>query len=128
LARFAAETVRAEAAQVRAGLAAAEASAAEAANNAARARTLQQTGAMSASQINQYLTAEKTAQSRVEAARALLQAQQVRLNQTHVYAPDSGIISARMATVGAVVGSGAELFRLIRQGRLEWRAEVTSAE
>ncbi len=25
-------------------------------------------------------------------------------------------------------GSGTELFRLIRQGRLEWRAEVTSAE
>ena len=43
-------------------------------------------------------------------------------------APDSGVISARSATVGAVVGSGAELFRLIRGGRLEWRAEVTSSE
>jgi HlyD family secretion protein len=30
--------------------------------------------------------------------------------------------------VGAVVGAGTELFRLIRKGRLEWRAEVTSAE
>jgi RND family efflux transporter MFP subunit len=30
--------------------------------------------------------------------------------------------------VGAVAGVGTELFRLIRQGRLEWRAEVTSAE
>jgi RND family efflux transporter MFP subunit len=27
-----------------------------------------------------------------------------------------------------VVGAGTELFRLIRQGRLEWRAEVTSTE
>jgi RND family efflux transporter MFP subunit len=45
-----------------------------------------------------------------------------------VVAPDSGVISARSATVGAVVGVGAELFRMIRQGRLEWRAEVTSAE
>jgi RND family efflux transporter MFP subunit len=27
-----------------------------------------------------------------------------------------------------VVGVGTELFRLIRQGRLEWRAEVTAAE
>jgi RND family efflux transporter MFP subunit len=43
-------------------------------------------------------------------------------------APDSGIISSRSATVGAVVGVGTELFRLIRQGRLEWRAEVTAAE
>jgi RND family efflux transporter MFP subunit len=128
LATFASDTPRAEVAQSRASLAEAEANAADAAGNAQRARSLQSTGALSASQINQYLTAEKTAQARVEAARALLQAQQVRLTQTQVYAPDSGIISARMATVGAVMGSGAELFRLIRQGRLEWRAEVTSAE
>lgn len=128
LARFAADTVRAEAAQARASLAEAEAAAAEAANNAARARTLQQTGAMSASQINQYLTGEKTAQARVEAARAQLQQQQARLNQTQVLAPDDGVISARTATVGAVVNNGTELFRLIRKGRLEWRAEVTSSE
>ena len=128
LARFAGDTVRADAAQAQAALAEAQASAADAANNAARARTLQQTGAMSASQINQYLTAEKTAQARVEAARAQLQAQQARLGQTDVHAPDDGVISARAATVGAVVANGTELFRLIRKGRLEWRAEVTSAE
>jgi RND family efflux transporter MFP subunit len=128
LASFAADTPRAEAAQSRASLAEAEAAASNAAVDAQRARSLQSSGALSASQINQYLTAEKTAQARVEAARALLQAQEVRLNQTHVYAPDSGIISARSATVGAVVASGTELFRLIRQGRLEWRAEVTSQE
>ena len=128
LARFATDTLRADSAQAQAALAEAEASAAEAANNAARARTLQQTGAMSASQINQYLTGEKTAQARVAAARAQLQAQQVRLNQSAVRAPDDGIISARTATVGAVVGNGTELFRLIRKGRLEWRAEVTSTE
>jgi len=128
LATFAPDTLRAEAAQARASLAEAEASAADAAGNAERARSLQATGALSASQINQYFTAEKTAKARVEAARALFQAQTVRLNQTQVLAPDSGIISARTATVGAVVGNGTELFRLIRQGRLEWRAEVTSAE
>jgi HlyD family secretion protein len=128
LARFAADTVRAEAAQAQAALAEAQASAADAANNAARARTLQQTGAMSASLINQYLTAEKTAQARVEAARASLQAQQARVSQTQVHAPDDGVISSRTATEGAVVNNGTELFRLIRKGRLEWRAEVTSAE
>jgi RND family efflux transporter MFP subunit len=128
LATLGGDTLRAEVAQSRASLAEAEAAAADAANNAQRARSLQGTGALSASQINQYLTAEKTAQARVEAARALVQAQQVRLTQAQVVAPDSGIISSRTATVGAVVGNGAELFRLIRQGRLEWRAEVTSAE
>ncbi len=128
LATFAADTLRAEAAQGKASLMEAEANAAEAAGNAERARSLQATGALSASQINQYLTAEQTAKARVEAARALYQAQQVRLNQTSVLAPDDGVISARAATVGAVVGAGTELFRMIRKGRLEWRAEVTSAE
>jgi RND family efflux transporter MFP subunit len=128
LATFAADTLGAEAAQARASLGEAEANAANAAADAERARSLQATGALSASQINQYVTAEKTARARVEAARALYNAQQVRLGQTQVRAPDSGIISARLATVGAVVGSGAELFRLIRQGRLEWRAEVTATE
>jgi len=128
LARFAADTVRAELAQAEASLAEAEANAANAANDAARARTLRETGAMAASQINQYLTAEKTAQARVEAARAALQTQRVHLAQTTVEAPDDGVISSRTATVGAVVNNGTELFRLIRKGRLEWRAEVTSSE
>ena len=128
LARFAEGTPQAELLQFRANLVEAEAAAADAAANAQRARSLESTGALSASQINQYLTAEKTAQAKVGAARAMLQAQQVRVNQGDVRAPDAGIISARNATVGAVVGNGAELFRLIRQGRLEWRAEVTSQE
>jgi RND family efflux transporter MFP subunit len=128
LATFAEGTPQAELAQFRASVAEAEAAAADAAANAERARSLQTTGALSASQINQYLTAEKTARAKLEAARAVLQAQQVRVSQTEVRAPDAGIISARAATVGAVVSNGGELFRLIRQGRLEWRAEVTSQE
>ena len=128
LATFATETLGAEAAQARAAVAEAEAAAADAAANADRARRLQGTGALSAAQINQYLTAEKTAHARLDAVRATARAQQVRLGQAQVLAPDEGIISARSATVGAVVGAGTELFRLIRQGRLEWRAEVTSAE
>jgi RND family efflux transporter MFP subunit len=128
LAVFATDTLSAEAAQARATVAEAEAAAAEAAANAERARNLQASGALSASQINQYLTADKTAQARLQAARAQSQVQQARLAQSQVLAPDDGIVSARQATVGAVVASGTELFRLIRQGRLEWRAEVTSAE
>jgi RND family efflux transporter MFP subunit len=64
----------------------------------------------------------------VESAKAVLAAQTLRLKNTQVLAPDAGIISARTATVGAVVPNGTELFRLIRQGRLEWRAEVTATE
>lgn len=128
LATFSPETVQADVAQARASLAEAKATAADAAGNAARARTLQATGALSQQQINQYQTAEQTAKARVEAAEAVLAAQQVRGRNTQVLAPDDGVISSRTATVGSVLSAGTELFRLIRQGRLEWRAEVTSAE
>ena len=128
LATFAPDTLRAEKAQQSATVAEAEAALAEAQANAARARSLQETGAMSAQQINQYITAEKTAQARLAAAKAMQQSSQLRLGFARVVAPDDGVISARSATVGAVVGSGQELFRLIRKGRLEWRGEVSAAE
>jgi HlyD family secretion protein len=128
LATFAAETVEADVAQARASLAEAKANAADAHANAERARTLQATGALSAQQIAQYATTEQTARAKVEAARAVLKARKLRLTQTRVLAPDSGVISSRTATVGSVVGAGTELFKLVRRGRLEWRAEVTSSE
>jgi RND family efflux transporter MFP subunit len=128
LASFAPETTQAELARLDAAVGEAEASAAEAAANADRARSLAASGALSAQQIQQYVTAEQTAAARLVAQRAALRAQRLRLSQTQVLAPDDGVISARSATVGAVVPAGQELFRLIRGGRLEWRAELTSSE
>ena len=128
LATFSSDSVQAEVAQARAALAEARAAAADAAASATRARTLEATGALSQQQINQYMTAEQTSRARAAAAEAVLAAQQVRGRNLQVRAPDDGVISARSATVGSVLGSGAELFRLIRQGRLEWRAQVTSSE
>ncbi len=128
LAVFSADTVNADVAQSKAALAEAQANAAEAQANAKRARAVQASGALSEQQVTQYLTAEQTANARIESARAALASQQLRLRYTQVVAPDAGVISARTATVGSVVGAGTELFRMIRQGRLEWRAEVTAAE
>lgn len=128
LASFGAETVQADVALARAALNEAQANAAEALANGDRARAVQGTGAISAQQVNQYLTQEQTAKARVESAKAQLDSQMLRLKQTQLLAPDSGTISSRTASVGAVVGAGTEMFRLIRQGRLEWRGEVTSSE
>ena len=128
LASFAAESVQADVALARAAVAEAKANAAEAAANADRARAVQGSGAISAQQVNQYLTQEQTGKARVASAQAQLDAQLLRLKNTQLLAPDSGVISARMATVGSVVGAGTEMFKLIRQHRLEWRGEVTSAE
>lgn len=48
--------------------------------------------------------------------------------QARIVAPDSGVISAASANVGSMAQPGVELFRLIRQGRLEWRADLTAEE
>ncbi len=128
LATFAPESMQVDLLQTRAALAEAEATLADAAANAERAKSLRETGALSEATINQYLTAERTARARLEAQRAAVQARQLKVTQTAVVAPDDGVISARSATVGAVLPAGQELFRMIRGGRLEWRAEVASAE
>ena len=128
LAVFNAAPVQADLAQAQANLSQAQAAANEARANAERARGLQPTGVISAQQFVQYITAEETAVARVAAAKASVDSQLLRLQQTQVLSPDSGIIAARSASVGAVLAPGTELFRLIRQGRLEWRAEVTASE
>lgn len=128
LATLVGETTQAESLQAKAALMQAEASHENAKADADRARAIQDTGALSKSQIAQYLTAEKVAKAQWEAAKAAYGATQVRLANTRVLAPDDGVISARAASVGAVVGAGQELFRLVRGGRMEWRAEVTPTE
>lgn len=128
LAVFASDSVLAEINQAKAALNEAKAVASEAQANADRARALQPSGVISAQQYNKDVTAEATAKARVESAQANLAVSELRLHQTQVKAPDSGVISSRTASVGSVVGLGSELFRLIRGNRLEWRAELVSNE
>lgn len=128
LARLAGEAIEADVTQARAALAQAEAALAEARADADRARAVQGTGALSEQQIVQMITAEKTATARAAVQRAALDQQLLRRKYTRIAASDHGVISARSATLGAVVAQGQELFRLIRQSRLEWRAEVPAAD
>jgi RND family efflux transporter MFP subunit len=128
LARIADDNVAADLAQSTAAVAEAEANAAEAKFNAERARQLRAAGFYSPQQAQQSLTNEQTALAKLNAARARKQTDDLRMAQTQVRAPDAGIISSRTATVGSLSQPGQELFRLIRGGRLEWRAEVTASE
>lgn len=48
--------------------------------------------------------------------------------QGRIVAPYDGVISAASANEGSMSQPGVELFRLIRNGRLEWRAELTADE
>ena len=128
LARLERETLEADLAQADALLAEARASAAEASSNADRARALGSRSALSARETEQLVTASATADARVESAKARLANAQQRLSYATVFAPDDGIISERSATAGQVVGSSSELFRMIAQGRVEWRAEVSERD
>lgn len=128
LARIDAATVGSEVAEAKAAVAELEAAVAEARANAQRALELQARGFYSQQMNTQYQTSEQASTARLAAARARLQAAELRLGRTQVLAPDDGVVSARSASVGSLTQPGQELFRLIRGGRLEWRAEVASAD
>jgi HlyD family secretion protein len=122
------DAVQADLQASRASLAEAQALQTEAKANADRARQLRQSDAVSAQEAQRSITAELTAAARVESLKAQVVSNELRLSQTRILAPDDGVISNRQATVGATVQPGQELFRLIRQSRLEWRAEVAAAD
>ncbi len=128
LARFDDRTARAELAQAQANLAQANASANQANLNRDRMVALRGTGAVSEESILQAETQAETSRTQVAVAQASVDAANVKLENTLVVSPDSGQIVARNATLGQAFGASTELFRLIRQNRLEWRAEVTANE
>lgn len=128
LARFDAETLHVEEAQLRATLAQADAASAQAEANRQRALQLETSGGISRQEILQYVTQALTAHAQVDAVRAQIAAKHLQLRYATVLAPDDGVISARSATVGSVAANGQELMRLIRQSRLEWRGELRPAQ
>lgn len=128
LAEINSDTIRADLAAAKASYAEAQAVLADAVTNNKRIQQLRNTGAISAQELTQYQTSQATAQARLDAAKAQIESNQLRLAQTQVISPDNGVISARTATVGSLAQTGQELFRLIRDHRLEWRAEVTTSD
>lgn len=128
LARLSPGTLEADAAAARAAVAESEATAQDARRSAERVKSLQGSEALSAQALDQAAAADAQAKARLASARAALQAAELRLAYTRITAPDDGVISARSAVEGALVQPGQELFRLQRQGRLEWRAELPGAD
>lgn len=124
LARLNSSTVEAELDAAKAQLVEAEAALAQATATLLRANRLAPTGGISQQDLTLYETQKQTAGARLDAARAQVKKQQLRLGFATLLAPDDGVISSRSAVEGAIVPAGGELFRLIRQGRIEWRAEL----
>jgi HlyD family secretion protein len=70
-----------------------------------------------------------TMEARVGVAQANVALAEAKLRQAEVRAPSDGTISARNARVGAVLSAGGtELFRMIRDDRIELIAELPEAD
>ena len=128
LAELASDTVRADLRRYEAALASSKADLSKAKTDAERARSIKGSGAMSDQKLLEYMIAEETAQAAVDQAAAQVTAQKITLAQTRILAVDDGIVTAKSALLGQVVSVGTELFRLQRQGRLEWQAEVDATQ
>jgi RND family efflux transporter MFP subunit len=124
LVQFAPESAQADLEQQQASVEKAEAELDQATADADRARGLTGTGALSSQQITEYLITERKSKADLSSAKAALTSAQLTLNRTKVYAVDDGVISERTASLGDVVTAGSELFKLIRQNRIEWKAEL----
>lgn len=96
--------------------------------NLARGENLVAERFISAGAMDELRAANTQAEARVGTARAARDAAALRRSFAELRAPDDGIISRRLVQSGQVVGAGQELLRLIRNGRLEWRAELSSEQ
>ena len=119
---------RSDVAQARAARAEAEASLALASANLERARALSERGMVSAADFDQLGALRAQAQARRAVAQAVLDAAELRVSWTTLRAPDAGVISRREVQPGEVVSPAAPLFHLIRQNRLEWRAQIAESD
>ncbi|HKQ12055.1 MAG TPA: efflux RND transporter periplasmic adaptor subunit [Steroidobacteraceae bacterium] len=124
LVQLAEDLLAADVASKRANLEQAQASLENAESAYRRATSLSGSGALSQSDVDKLRAEELAARARVEVSKAELQAADLRLRHTHVTAPDDGVISARSVNVGQVAQVGTEMLRLLRKGRVEWRAEI----
>ena len=112
-------------------LAEAEAAVAEArANLTVAERKARRVGELAAQRLMSQQDADEadaartSARSRLDTATASRDSARVQRDFAVVRAPVAGVVSARSVQPGQVVSAGSELLRLIRDGRLEWRAEL----
>ena len=114
--------------QAQASAAEADAGVVLAQSNLNRGQALVREKLISASAFDELRAGLVQAQARQATARAARDGVQLRRDFAALRAPDDGVISKRLVQPGQVVAAGSELLRLIRQGRLEWRAELSETE
>ena len=113
--------------QNKAAVAEAEASLANALSDQKRAYAVTG-GVISQQTIEQREMLVKTTTAKLASVRAILEETKARLAQTEIVAPTNAIVATRSATLGQVVQTGTELFRLIQDGRIEVNVLVPEAD
>lgn len=123
LAVFDTDAVEQQILQAQADVAQAEATLANARADAERVLPLIDIDAISKQEADRYRTSALQAQAALQSAQARLSSQNLTLSNAQVLAPVSGVISERMVEVGQVTG-GEPLFTIIKDGVLEWQADI----
>lgn len=90
----------------------------------ARGAKLATTQLISAADLDQLQATTTQARAQLTTALASRDAARLQRDFALLRAPANGVISKRLVQPGQVVSAGSELLRLIRDGRLEWRAEL----
>lgn len=122
------DLLRAQIRQQEANVAAARATLAQAEAALGRARELNQRGYLAKAGLDTAVANQATAAAQLQAAQAGLGETRTRLGQATVRAPVSGFISSRTVVKGQIISPGVELFRLVRDGKLELNAEVPETQ
>jgi RND family efflux transporter MFP subunit len=117
-------TLDSELAQADASLRQAQASQELARMNYERSAKLAAQQLISESSLDELRASRINAEAQTSTARAARDAAKLRRDFADLRAPADGLISKRLVQPGQVVSAGTELLRLIRDGRLEWRAEL----
>lgn len=128
LARLADDSLLAERRKQEAAVAQAQANLQQAVSNSRRAKVVGDSGALSEQQLEEYRINETTTRAALASAQADLESIKLKLRQTRIVAPDDGIVASKTATLGDVVNAGDELYRIVRQNRIEWRPELDSRQ
>ncbi|MCL6705546.1 efflux RND transporter periplasmic adaptor subunit [Pseudomonas sp. R2.Fl] len=93
-----------------------EASLTQATSNLERQRSLKDKSVVSASALEDAIAQSEIAKAQVEAARARLRTAEINLDYTEIRAPFDGILSARLADVGAYInGASAQTLATVVQ-------------
>ncbi|WP_454714159.1 efflux RND transporter periplasmic adaptor subunit [Caulobacter segnis] len=111
-----------------ASVASAKATLAEASAALNRARELNAKGYLSQAGLDTATARQGTAAANLAAAEAGRGETAARVAQTSVRAPVGGLISRRSVTKGQIVSAGSELFRIVRDGRLELDADIPETD